>query len=164
MLYRLALTSSLVLASALSLQAFALDRSVLAQNADVPFSGTVPAEATFVSPAPGTAEPNISSTSSVIATNLESQTPATIGVQSSTSATVSVSPPRLVSGPSPDPSGTTHIGFLKFGSTNVRSDVGGGSATLPAGNTNLEVNLLVERPVAFTPGIYTYVVTLTIAP
>ncbi|MBE8965497.1 hypothetical protein IQ277_04300 [Nostocales cyanobacterium LEGE 12452] len=164
MLYRLALTSSLVLASALSLQAFALDRAVLAQSADVPFSGTVPAEATFISPASGTAEPTISSNSGGIARNLESQTPATIGVQSSTSATVTVSPPRLVSGPSPDPSGTTHIGFLKFGSTNVRSDVGGGSATLPPGNTNLEVNLLVERPVGFTPGIYTYVVTLTIAP
>jgi hypothetical protein len=164
MLYRLALTSSLVLASAFSLQAFALDQAVLAQSADVPFSGTVPVEATFTPPASGTAEPTSSSGSGGTPTKLESQTPATIGVQSSTSASVSVSPPRLVSGPSADPSGTTHIGFLKFGSTNVRSDVGGGSATLPAGNTNLEVNLLVERPVAFTPGIYTYVVTLTIAP
>ncbi len=66
MLYRLALTSSLVLASALSVQAFAIDRAVLAQSA--------------------------------------------------------------------------------------------------AGNTNFEVGLLVERPITFTPGIYTYVVTLTIAP
>ncbi|MHC0063209.1 hypothetical protein ACWATR_09805 [Nostoc sp. UIC 10890] len=164
MLYRLALTSSLVLASVLSVQAFVLDQAVLAQSADVPFSGTVPAEASFSSPAPGTAEATISGNSGGISTKLESQTPATIGVQNSTSATVTVSPPRLVSGPSADPSGTTHIGFLKFGSTNVRSDVGGGSATLPAGNTNLEVNLLVERPVGFTPGIYTYVVTLTIAP
>ncbi|MFW9259022.1 hypothetical protein [Nostoc sp. CALU 546] len=164
MLYRLALTSSLVLASVLSVQAFVLDQAVLAQSADVPFSGTVPAEASFSSSVPGTAEATISGNSSGISTKLESQTPATIGVQNSTSATVTVSPPRLVSGPSADPSGTTHIGFLKFGSTNVRSDVGGGSATLPAGNTNLEVNLLVERPVAFTPGIYSYVVTLTIAP
>ncbi|MBD2560850.1 MULTISPECIES: hypothetical protein [Nostoc] len=164
MLYRLALTSSLVLASALSVQAFALDQAVLAQNADVPFSGTVPVEASFSSPASGTAEPTIASDSGGIPTKFESESPATIGVQSSTSATISVSPPRLVSGPSADPSGTTHIGFLKFGSTNVRSDVGSGSATLPAGNTNLEVGLLVERPVAFTPGIYTYVVTLTIAP
>ena len=37
MLYRLALTSSLVLASAFSVQAFALDQTVLAQSADVPW-------------------------------------------------------------------------------------------------------------------------------
>ncbi|MCC5622512.1 hypothetical protein [Nostoc sp. CHAB 5715] len=164
MLYRLALTSSLVLASAFSVQAFALDQAVLAQSADVPFSGIVPVEATFSPPAPGTAEPTISSGSGGIPTKFESQTPATIGVQTSTSATISVSPPRLVSGPSADPSGTTHIGFLKFGSTNLRSDVSSGSGILPPGNTNLEVGLFVERPVAFTPGTYTYVVTLTIAP
>jgi len=159
MLYRLALTSSLLLASA-----FALNRAVLAQSADVPFSGTVPVEATFSSPAPGTAEPTIASDSGGIPTKFESQTPATMSVQSSTSATISVSAPRLVSGTSVDPSETTHIGFLKFGSTSLRSDVSGGSGILPPGNTNLEVGLLVERPVAFTPGTYTYVVTLTIAP
>jgi hypothetical protein len=159
MFYRLALISSLVLASA-----FALNQAAIAQSADVPFSGTVPAEATFNAPAPGTAEPTISSSSGGIPTKFESQTPATMGVQTSTPATISVSPPRFVSGPSADPSGTTHIGFLKFGSANLRSDVGGGSVILPAGSTNLEVGLLVERPVAFTPGIYTYVVTLTIAP
>ncbi|RCJ28300.1 hypothetical protein A6S26_12270 [Nostoc sp. ATCC 43529] len=159
MLYRLALTSSLLLASA-----FALNQAVLAQSADVPFSGTVPVEATFSSPILGTAEPTISSDSDGIPSKFESQTPAIMGVQSSTSATITVSPPKLVSGPSVDPSGTTHIGFLKFGSTSLRSDVGGGSGILPPGNTNLEVGLLVERPVAFTPGTYTYVVTLTIAP
>lgn len=164
MFYRLALTSSLVLASALSVQAFALDQAVLAQSADVPFSGTVPIEASFSSPVPGTAEPTISSGSGGIPTKFEPQSPAIINVQTSTPATISVSPPRFVSGPSADPSGTTHIGFLKFGSTSLRSDVGGGSATLSAGNTNLEVGFLVERPVAFPPGIYTYVVTLTIAP
>ncbi|MBG1265284.1 hypothetical protein [Nostoc sp. WHI] len=164
MFYRLALTSSLLLASLSSVQAFALDQAALAQSVDVPFSGTVPVEATFSSPAPSTAEPTISRGSGGIPTKFESQTPASMGVQSNTSATISVSPPRFVSGPSADPSGTTYIGFLKFGSTNLRSDVNGGSATLPAGNTNLEVDLLVERPVAFTPGIYTYVVTLTIAP
>ncbi|BDI17020.1 hypothetical protein ANSO36C_28220 [Nostoc cf. commune SO-36] len=157
MLYRLALTSSLALV-------FALDQAVLAQNANVPFSGIVPVEATFSSPAPGTAEPTISSDSGGIPTKFESQTPATIAVQTSTSASISVSPARFVSGPSVDPSGTTHIGFLKFGSTNLRSDVSSGSGILPPGNTNLEVGLLVERPVAFTPGTYTYVVTLTIAP
>jgi hypothetical protein len=160
MFFRLALTSSLVLASVF----IALDQAALAQSADVPFSGTVPVEATFNSSGFGTAETTISSGTGGILTKFESQTPATIGVQTSTSATISISPPRFVSGPSADPSGTTHIGFLKFGSTNLRSDVGGGSATLSAGNTNLEVDLLVERPIAFTPGIYTYVVTLTIAP
>ncbi|AFZ22723.1 hypothetical protein Cylst_0366 [Cylindrospermum stagnale PCC 7417] len=159
MFYRLALTTSLMLASA-----FALDRAALAQSVDIPFNGVVPIQATFSTPVIGTAEPSISGSSDETPTQLESQTPATIGVASSTPTTITVSPPRFVSGPTSDPPGTTYIGFLTFGSTSVRSDVGGGSAALPTGSTNLQVNMLVERPDSFTPGTYTYAVTLTITP
>ncbi|MDM9381423.1 hypothetical protein QUB80_11995 [Chlorogloeopsis sp. ULAP01] len=159
MLYHLTLTSSLILASTL-----AVDRSVLAQSVDVPFSGTVPVQATFSTPIPGSTEPTIPTNSSGAPTKLESHTPATISVQTSTPATIIVSPPRFVSGTTPDPVGTTYVGFLKFGSTSVSSNVGGGSTTLPEGSTNLEVAMLVERPDGFTPGTYTYVVTLTVTP
>lgn len=140
MLYRQALTSSLILASAL-----AVDQAVLAQNVDVPFSGTVPVQASFSTPTSGTAEPIISTGSAGSPTKLESQTPASLNVQTSTPATITVSPPRLISGSSPDPPGTTYVGFLSFGSTSVSSNVGGGSASLPAGSTDLQVGLLVER-------------------
>lgn len=159
MFYRLALTSSLLLCSA-----FPLDSAALAQSVDIPFNGTVPVQATFSSPVFGTAEPTISGSSVGISTQLESQTPATVGVQSSTPATITVSPPQFVSGPTNDPPGTTYIGFLNFGSTSVRSDVGGGIAALPAGSTDLEVSMLVERPDSFPPGTYTYAVILTITP
>ena len=159
MFYRLALTSGLMLASA-----FALDRAALAQSVDIPFNGTVPVQASFSTPVTGTAEPSFSGSSVETLTQLESQTPATIGVQSSTPATITVSPPRFISGPTSDPAGTTYIGFLKFGSTTVRSDVGGGSAALPAGNSDLEVSMLVGRPDSFTPGTYIYAITLTITP
>lgn len=159
MLHRLALTSGLILASAI-----AFDRAALAENIDVPFSGYVPAEVTFSSSTSGTAEAIISPTSTAMPTKYQSLTSATIAVQSSTAATITVSPPRLVSGPTPDPVGTSHVAFLEFGATSARSDVGGGAAALPAGNTNVQVDMLVERPEAFPPGDYNYVVTLTVTP
>jgi hypothetical protein len=159
MLYRLALTFGLILASTL-----AIEQAVLAQSVDVPFNGTVPVQASFSTPTSGSAEPTISTSSGGIPTQFESQTPATLNVQTSTPTTITVSPPRLISGPTPDPTGTTYVGFLKFGSTSVSSNVGGGSAALPEGNNNLEVGMLVERPQTFTPGTYTYVVTLTLTP
>jgi hypothetical protein len=84
--------------------------------------------------------------------------------QSSTPANITISPPSFVSGPTPDPPGTMRVGLLRFGSTNVRSDVGSGTASLPAGETQLEINLSVERPVAFMAGTYTYAVTLSVTP
>jgi hypothetical protein len=158
MLYRLALTLGLILASTL-----AIEQAVLAQSVEVPFNGTVPVQASFSTPTSGSAEPTVS-TSSGSPTQFESQTPATLSVQTSTPATITVSPPRFVSGPTPDPTGTTYVGFLKFGSTSVSSNVNGGSAALPQGNHDLEIGMLVERPQAFTPGTYTYVVNLTLTP
>lgn len=159
MFYRLALTSGLMLASAIS-----LDQAALAQSTDIPFAGTVPIQTTFNGSSPGIAEPTFTVGSDGNTNRYQSATPAIVSVQSSTSATITVSPPRFVSGPTTDPSGTTRIAVVKFGSTYFSSNVGGGSTTLPAGNTNLEVSMLVERPVAFTPGNYNYAVTLTITP
>lgn len=159
MFRRLVVTSSLMLGSLI-----ALGPAALAQSVDVPFSGTVPVQATFSTGSAGTAETMVSGSPGTITNIFESSTPATLAVQSSTPATITVSPPRFVSGPTPDPAGTIGIGFLKFGSTNVRSDVGSGTASLPTGETQLEVNLHVERPGVFMPGNYTYVVTLSVTP
>lgn len=155
----LVVTSSLMLVSAI-----AVSPAALAQSVDVPFSGTVPVQATFSTATAGTAETTVSSGSGASTNTFESLTPATLSVQSTTPATITVSPPRFVSGATPDPAGTIGIGFLKFGSTNVRSDVGSGTATLPAGETQLEINLSVKRPGVFMPGNYTYVVTVSVTP
>jgi hypothetical protein len=156
-----------MLASACSVAALlvlAHNGAVLAQSADIPFNGTVPFQANFNGTSPGIAEPTFTVDSNTNTNRYESVTPAIVNVQSSTSATITVTSPRLVSGATPDPAGTSRVAFVRFGSTSFRSDVSGGSATLPPGNTSLEVSMLVERPVAFTPGSYVYAVTLTVTP
>jgi hypothetical protein len=159
MFYRLFLNSTLALASV-----FTVQHAVLAQSVDVPFIGTVPVQATFteiISPPPDSV---IIGGANGIPTKFEPQIPATVTVQTATNATITVSAPMLVSGASEDPPGTLKIGYVRFGSTTARSDIGGGSALLPAGTNNLEVSMFVERPTAFLAGTYTYTVTLTITP
>lgn len=94
---------------------------------------------------------------------LESVVPANINVNvpPDTAAQITVLPPSFASGPSNDPSGTKKVGFLEFDSSNLSSD-GNNTATLPAGDTNLEVGLRVERPVSFRPGTYNYSVNLSV--
>ncbi len=156
MFYRLAFTSGLLLASSI-----ALAPAVLADTAHIDFSGTIPEKVTFGNVTPPTVDTIFSGSD---LKTFRSSSPARLSVQSNNPATITVSPPYLVSGPSNDPQGTNHIGFLKFGSTNLRSDVGGGSGSLPAGNLDLEVDVLVERPEVFIAGTYTYAVTLTVTP
>ena len=127
------------------------------------FVPTALAEVKFSSINPGTVE-----TSGVNLRVMESVVPGnvTVNVSPGTTAQIKVLSPSLVSAPSEDPNGTKKIGFLKFGSNNLRSDGNNNTATLPAGDTNLELGLRVERPISFTPGTYNYSVNLsvTIAP
>lgn len=159
MFYRLILNSTLALASV-----FTVQHAALAQSVDVPFSGTVPVQATFTEIISPPLEPVIVDGATGLPTKFEPQSPATVSVQTSTNATITVSAPVLVSGASEDPPGTIKIGYVRFGSTTASSDVGGGNASLPAGTNDLEVSMLVERPTAFLAGDYTYTVTLTITP
>ncbi|TAE60441.1 MAG: hypothetical protein EAZ87_05940 [Nostocales cyanobacterium] len=159
MLYRLIVNSTLALASVLAIQ-----HITIAESVDVPFNGTVPVNATFIETTPATVEPTISETSDGLPSKLEPLTPAVVNVQTSTNATITVSPPVLVSGASEDPPGTIKIGYVSFGGNTYSSDIGGGSAPLPAGTNDLQVSMLVERPTAFPAGTYTYTVTLTVTP
>lgn len=95
---------------------------------------------------------------------LESVVPANLNVNvpANTNAQITVLSPLLVSAPSDDPSGTKKVGFLKFGSNDLRSDGNNATANLLPGDTNLEVGLQVERPVSFTPGTYNYAVNLSV--
>ncbi|MBV6627340.1 MAG: hypothetical protein KI793_31105 [Rivularia sp. (in: Bacteria)] len=95
---------------------------------------------------------------------LESVVPGNIDVNvpPDTTAQITVLSPSFANGASQDPQGTQKIGFLEFGSNKLRSDGNNNTATLPTGDTNLEVGLRVERPIAFTPGNYNYSVNLSV--
>jgi hypothetical protein len=82
-------------------------------------------------------------------------------VDPSTSATIQVFPPSLISGS--EPSGTTHSASITFGGTTLDSSSGAG-ASLPEGNTNIEVNMQVQGSAPFSPGIYRYQMLLNITP
>lgn len=141
MLYRLAIASGLLLTSLTN------------------FIPTALAEVKFSNVSPGTIE-----TSGGNFKVLESVVPANINVNvpADTTAQITVLSPNLISAPSEDPGGTKRIVFLKFGSNNLSSDGNNNTATLPAGDTNLEAGLRVERPVSFTPGTYNYAVNLSV--
>jgi hypothetical protein len=159
MFHRIALVYGLIMTSVVL-----LDQNALANTVDVPFSGTVPYQATFSNATSGIAESTFSGGSRTVGNVFESVSAATIDVQSSQRTKITISPPRFVSGVTPDPAGTNHVAFLKFGSTTARSDVAGGTATIDAGITNLQIDMLVQRPVNFPPGNYSYAVTLTVTP
>ena len=95
---------------------------------------------------------------------LQSTAPATLSVSvpSELAAQISIVSPNLVEGASDDPEGTTRVGFLNFGANSLSSDSQNNTANLPTGNTDLEVRMRVERPVAFTPGNYNYRLTLSV--
>ena len=144
MLYRLAVASGLLLTSFINV---------------INITPTALAEVTFSNLNPGTIE-----TTGGDLKVLESIVPATldVNVPNGTNAQITILPPNLLSSPSEDPSGTKRIGFLKFGSSDLSSDGSNATATLPPGDTNLEVGLRVERPVTFTPGTYNYGVNLSV--
>ncbi|HYX15456.1 MAG TPA: hypothetical protein VE944_14025 [Nostoc sp.] len=139
--YRLALTSGLILASFVSITPVAL------------------AEVTFNNLTSGVLEP-VGGDDKV----LESVNPTTLAVSIpyNTVANITVLPLSLVFGASNDPNGTKRLAIVNFGSTSLRSDVSNNTATLAPGETNLEVRLRVERPVAFIAGTYNYAVNLNV--
>ena len=155
----------LVLASMGSfLSVLATSSELLAQTVDIPFSASVASQVTFDLVEPGVATPPTTVTSDGLQGSFQSTNPARISVQANEGGTIIISEPFLTSGPTPDPPGTERVGVLRFGATEVRSNVGGGAAVLPPGDTDLEVELYVERPDPFPAGTYKYVVNLTITP
>jgi hypothetical protein len=145
--------------------------AAIAQTANINFEGTLRPRASLSKPNKGALKGKKSKKST---TNIEdnnnnedtiaTEIPATVTVETNAATTIYVSPPELVSGSTVDPPGTTYIGSITFGSTTIRSDVGGGQGNIPIGNTTLQVNMEVKRPVAYLAGTYNYVVRLTVIP
>jgi hypothetical protein len=152
-------------ASALTLaNAIGIHNIALAQNLEIPFSGNVPIQATFSNVVTGPTEARTTSGSAKTANAIESLTPTTVTVQSNTPAKLTISPPRLISGPTPDPDGTNPVVFVSFGSTNVTVGLEYLTVNIPAEKTDIELKIRVERPAPYLAGIYKYGVTLTVTP
>lgn len=162
MWHRYAVVSALTLASNLGFVPTAS-----AQTTSVPFSGTVPVQVTFSNVATGTAQTTIASGSAASPSILESATSATVTVKSNAPAIMTVSSPYLLSGPTPDPAGTKHVTSVSFGSTNATNSNSGQAdvaVAIPAGITDVEIEMFVERPVPYPAGTYNYGVTMTVTP
>jgi hypothetical protein len=85
----------------------------------------------------------------------------TISLEPNTSARIQVLSPNFINGTSADPNGTIRTATLSFGGQTIDNNTSGG-AILPAGNTQVKVNMKIQRPVWFRPGDYQYEVPLTV--
>lgn len=162
MWHRYAVVSALAVASNL-----AVVPTALAQTTSVPFNGTVPAQVTFSNVATGTSQTTVAPGSPASPSILESATSATVTVKSNAPAIMTVSSPYLLSGPTPDPAGTKHVTSLSFGSTSATNATSGQAdiaVAIPAGITEVEIEMFVERPVPYPAGTYNYGVTMTVTP
>ncbi len=76
------------------------------------------------------------------------------------SASITLTQPEWVSGPSPDPEGTRYASELRWAEDRVE----GGSLgkPLPVGETELSIWMEVERPIWYEAGDYQYQVLVTI--
>jgi hypothetical protein len=166
MLYRLALTSALVLTCVAATTTATLAEST---TVEIQFSGTVP-ERTSISIPTNPAREGLSSSSlKAIAphsfTNPSSKPGHNITnlrFNSTRSSNIIVSPPQFVSGSHPEPQGTTHSSLLKLATDTNHID--STNATIPPGETDLQLQTLVKAPQNFPPGTYNYTTTLTIVP
>jgi hypothetical protein len=138
MLHRLAVYSALAL---LSLTAF---------------SSKALANVTFtVVPNPG----SLSTTTN--GTVLESTTAVTVN-NTGSAARITFSEPACVSCETADPQGTTRSASLTFNGNTISQP--GETLDIPSGQTTVQVQLRVVRPVMFRAGTYTYGVNLRVVP
>lgn len=156
MLHRLVISSAILFTSTV-----AFTPAVFAESVDILFTGVVQDYASLsvpsleqISPLVSSAQKSVNKSNSVI--------PASLSVESSTSAQVNISSSQLVSVPSPKSLESNYTVALRLGTAEVRSDVNDGSITLPAGASNLELDLLTGKSAGVTSEADTYVVTVTV--
>ncbi|NJL61546.1 MAG: hypothetical protein HC903_06610 [Methylacidiphilales bacterium] len=158
MLYRLALTSALVLTYVAATTTETLAEST---SVEVQFSGTVPERTSISIPTNQPGESLSSSSFKAIKSSQPGNNITNLRFNSTRSTDIIISPPQFVSGSHPEPKGTTHSSLLKLGAgTNIDST----NATIPPGETDLQLQTLIKAPQNFPPGTYNYTTTLTIVP
>lgn len=87
---------------------------------------------------------------------LETVVPALIRIDTDEPIRINVTAPTLAHGPDSDPRGTERHIVIRQGGQRVRRTAGNRLVEIPAGTTDLEVSMQVERPQDFLPGRYIY--------
>ena len=87
---------------------------------------------------------------------LETVVPALIRIDTDEPIRISVTSPALAHGPDSDPRGTERHLVIRQGGRRVSRTNGNRLLDIPAGTTDLEVSMQVERPRDFLPGRYVY--------
>ncbi|NEP56396.1 MAG: hypothetical protein F6K31_05150 [Symploca sp. SIO2G7] len=166
MIRHLALTSGLMLASAV-----AFSPKAFAQSVDVNFTANVGPECSFATPIPGTlvidsSGPAPGPLSSLAPGGISGQ----VDVSCNTFANIEITDARFVSftptNPDPfDPPFQPPQGFIDVTARTPVDQTFGIGSTLPlaVGNQTVEVDMWTDQPL-FEAGIYEYAVTLTIVP
>ncbi|MEA5573898.1 hypothetical protein [Calothrix sp. UHCC 0171] len=156
MLYRLGLTFGLVLTCLAATTTVTLAESA---TVEIQFSGTIPERTSVSIPTNQVAESLSSSSLKTLEASQPSNNITNLRFNSTRSTDVIVSPPQFVSGSHPEPQGTTHSSLLKVGTDT--NNLGRTSATMPPGETDLQLQTLIKAPQDFPPGTYNYTTTLT---
>ncbi|BAZ37202.1 hypothetical protein NIES4101_31230 [Calothrix sp. NIES-4101] len=160
MLYRLGLTSGLVLTCLAATATVTLAESA---TVEIQFSGTIPERTSVSIPTNQTAESLPSSSLKTLESSQPSNNITNLRFNSTRSTDIIVSPPQFVSGSHPEPKGTTHSSLLKVGTdtNNQTNNIDSNNVTISAGETDLQLQTLIKAPQDFPPGTYNYTTTLT---
>lgn len=144
----LGLISGLVIAGTINFASTAI-----AETGTVTFSGTILPQASFSDPTFGKAEPVYTLGSSNPSNELQSINTTKISIETHKPINVSIS----------SPVDTQDNITLRFGSKSIMSN--GDSVSLPSGNTDLEMNMSLDKSEALAPSNdRTYSVTITLTP
>ncbi|MBD2447285.1 hypothetical protein H6G76_08915 [Nostoc sp. FACHB-152] len=142
MIYRLALTSSLILANAIT-----FSQAAIAESVDVSFSAVVPDHASISTAIFESSTAQISSSFNNSKSNLNTVIPAQIVIESSTNTNINITQSQLI----------------EESNLVVDSHTSDTSTTLHPGSNSLELEKLVEK----TPASGTYTtksITITLSP
>ncbi len=159
MLYRLAITSGLVLTYLAASTTATLAEST---TVEVQFSGTVSERTSVSIPTNQVRELLPNSSFKAIKSSQSGNNITNLRFNSSRNTNITISSPQFVSGSHPEPKGTTHSSLLKLATDTHSIDIPNG--TIPAGESDLQLQTLIKAPQGFPPGTYNYTTTLTIVP
>lgn len=93
---------------------------------------------------------------------LETVIPAIVRIETDHPVQVEILSAYLSNGPDRDPSGTEQIIIVRGGSQQINTQSGDRTLSIPAGVTDLEIIIQVERPRQFSHGNYDYRLNLSL--
>lgn len=94
---------------------------------------------------------------------LETVVPAFIRIDTDTPIRINITSPSLAHGPDSDPRGTERQIVIRQSGRRVSRTAGNRFLDIPAGTTDLEVSMEIERPQDFLPGHYIYQFDLVVS-